>query len=196
MSKHTGAVLVFDTETTGIPRNWKAPVTDLANWPRLVQLAWQLHDGQGQPRASVSAIVRPEGFQIPEEAARVHGITTQQAVARGRGLREVLEEFAAAVEAADLLVAHNMRFDEKIVGAELLRTRVPLDLDCRPRVCTMLGATAYCGIPGKYGPKWPTLDELHRHLFGVAPERQHDAGADTAACAACFFELRTRGVIR
>ncbi len=31
--------LFFDTETTGLPRNWHAPASDLANWPRLIQLA-------------------------------------------------------------------------------------------------------------------------------------------------------------
>ena len=75
---------------------------------------------------------------IPEEAARVHGITTEQALAEGRPLRDVLDAFVSAVESADLLVAHNLRFDEKIVGAELLRLRLPLDLEVRPRVCTML----------------------------------------------------------
>ena len=39
--------LFFDTETTGLPKNWKAPITDLENWPRLVQLAWLVYDNIG-----------------------------------------------------------------------------------------------------------------------------------------------------
>ena len=40
--------LIFDTETTGLPKNWKAPITDTDNWPRCVQIAWQLHDEMGE----------------------------------------------------------------------------------------------------------------------------------------------------
>ena len=39
--------LFFDTETTGLPKRWNAPVTDLENWPRLVQLAWIMYDDRG-----------------------------------------------------------------------------------------------------------------------------------------------------
>ncbi len=34
----------FDTETTGLPLNWKAPVTELENWPRLIQLAYIVYN--------------------------------------------------------------------------------------------------------------------------------------------------------
>ena len=40
--------LIFDTETTGFPKDWNAPITDLDNWPRVVQLAWQIHDENGE----------------------------------------------------------------------------------------------------------------------------------------------------
>ena len=189
-------VLVFDTETTGIPKNWKAPLTDLENWPRLVELAWILCDDGGQKVDDHSAIVRPDGFTIPADAARVHGITTERAVREGEDLRKVLGAFAEAVARAGTLVAHNMSFDEKIVGAELLRTRIPSTFDGKPRTCTMRSSTAFCGLPGKYGPKWPTLEELHVALFGVSPDVSHEAGADAAVCARCFFELRAKGVIR
>ena len=39
--------LFFDTETTGLPKNYKAPASDLNNWPRLVQLAYHLYDNDG-----------------------------------------------------------------------------------------------------------------------------------------------------
>ena len=108
--------LFFDTETTGLPRNWKAPVTDLDNWPRLVELAWLVCDEDGQHIESRSAIVRPDGFQIPHEAAAVHGISTVRAVAEGVGLEELLKDFARAVDASRILIAHNVSFDEKIIG--------------------------------------------------------------------------------
>ena len=40
--------LIFDTETTGLPKRWDAPITDTDNWPRCIQIAWQLHDDLGR----------------------------------------------------------------------------------------------------------------------------------------------------
>jgi len=186
--------LFFDTETTGIPRNWNAPVTQLDNWPRLVELAWVLCDDAGTRVAGCAAIVKPEGFVIPGEAAAVHGISTERARQEGRDLAGLLREFVQAVDDAELLVAHNMSFDEKIVGAELLRTGVPSRFEQATRFCTMKASTELVGIPNRYGFKWPKLEELHQKLFGRAPEVSHAAGADAEACAACFFELQRMGL--
>ena len=84
--------LFFDTETTGLPKRWNAPVTDLENWPRLVQLAWIMYDDRGNMLESRDVIVKPEGFTIPPEASRVHGITTLVAREKGEPLQEVMEQ--------------------------------------------------------------------------------------------------------
>ncbi|MFN7600706.1 MAG: hypothetical protein ACK5R0_04835, partial [Bacteroidota bacterium] len=68
--------LIFDTETTGIPRNKTAPLTDFENWPRLVQIAWQLHDFDGKLLTQQNYLVKPDGFDIPFKAEQVHGIST------------------------------------------------------------------------------------------------------------------------
>jgi DNA polymerase III epsilon subunit-like protein len=70
--------LVFDTETTGIPRNHDAPASDIGNWPRLVQIVWLIADAEGHELRRQAFIVRPEGFVIPDSAVRVHGIDTCQ----------------------------------------------------------------------------------------------------------------------
>ena len=49
--------LIFDTETTGLPKNWRAPISDTENWPRCVQLAWQVHDEIGNLIESKSYII-------------------------------------------------------------------------------------------------------------------------------------------
>jgi hypothetical protein len=59
----------------------------------------------------------------------------------------------------------------------------------------MMQSTEICHIPGPYGFKWPTLAQLHQELFQTTFEDAHDAGADVAACAKCFFELKRRGGI-
>jgi DNA polymerase III subunit epsilon len=76
--------LFFDTETTGLPKNWKAPVTDLNNWPRLVQLAYLLYDSNGNKISEGDHIIKPDDFIIPEDASRVHGISTEMANLKGK----------------------------------------------------------------------------------------------------------------
>ncbi|WP_394753408.1 3'-5' exonuclease [Crenothrix sp.] len=187
--------LFFDTETTGVPRNYKAPVTDLANWPRLVQIAWLLADENANEIASVEYIIKPEGFTIPKEAVKIHGITTEQAVENGVDLTQVLTEAAAAIAQSSVLVAHNIAFDEKILGAEFLRSGQKNVLSSKQRLCTMQTATNYCQIPGPYDYKWPTLNELHKKLFNTSVVGAHQALADVRACAHCYFELKRRKVV-
>ena len=191
--------LFFDTETTGLPKSWKAPVTDLGNWPHIVQIAWALFDEAGTQLEFRDHIIKPEGFVIPESATAIHGISTDRALKEGRPAAEILKEFLGAICGAAYLVAHNMDFDEKMVRVELLRQGMPDVLQAVPtplkKICTMKSSTAYCKIPGPYGDKWPKLSELHIKLFEVDFEDQHNAASDVLCCAKCFFELRRRAVI-
>ncbi|MEY2773816.1 MAG: hypothetical protein RLZZ275_163, partial [Bacteroidota bacterium] len=86
-------ILIFDTETTGLPRSWNAPLTDSDNWPRIVSIAWQLHTPDGRLLSRGNRIVRPDGFTIPFNAIKVHGITNERAAAEGHPLAEVLADF-------------------------------------------------------------------------------------------------------
>ena len=150
--------LFFDTETTGLPRNWKAPVTDTDNWPRMIQLAWVEADFMGQIQAEHNYIIKPEGFVIPVEASNVHGITTEKAIAEGRDLHEILQIFAQSIAKNELIIAHNIAFDEKIAGAEFIRENIDHELFAKPQLCTMQKSTNYCRLPGRYGKyKWPSL---------------------------------------
>jgi DNA polymerase III subunit epsilon len=187
----------FDTETTGLPRDWKAPLSKrtLDNWPRMVQLAWILCDEAGNELAHASRIIRPQGYLIPREAARVHGITTERALAEGIALAEAIDEVLPQIEKAACAIAHNISFDEKILGAECLRLERPLPFEKKPLRCTMKESTDFCQIPGPYGFKYPNLTELHRKLFQKAFLDAHDALADVRACKAAYFELRLRGVM-
>lgn len=189
--------LFFDTETTGIPRDYKAPCTNTDNWPRLVQLGWILSDDQGTVLRCGNKIVRPEGFVIPTEASAVHGITTERALTEGEDLRVVIHSFGRDLNEAHCLVGHNIDYDLHIVGSEYHRLGYDYRvMFARPYVCTMQSTIEYCNIPGKYGPKWPKLQELHLRLFDREFSDAHDAMADIAATKDCFFELLRRGVIR
>src|SRR5210317_712108 len=116
--------LIFDTETTGLPNNYKAPISDTDNWPRMVQLSWQLHDDQGDLLEVKDFIVKPEGFDIPFNATKIHGISTKRAQEEWHELNFVLEEFNKALEKAKFNVGHNIEFDLNIVGCEFYRAKI------------------------------------------------------------------------
>ena len=187
--------LFFDTETTGLPRSWKAPVTDLSNWPRLVQLAYLYYDNEGNKISGGDFIIKPEGFTIPVEVSKIHGISTERAIKEGQPITYVLQHFNSLVEQAAYLVAHNIAFDEKIVGAEFLRNRMPNSIQLKNKICTMQKTTNFCAINGPYGYKWPKLSELHYKLFGKYFEEAHNAAVDITATAKCFWELKRLGEI-
>lgn len=187
--------LFFDTETTGLPRNWKAPVTDLNNWPRMVQLAFLYFDSNGNKISGGDFIIKPEGFTIPADASRIHGISTERAINEGVPLSSALLSFQDLLKQAETLVAHNISFDEKIVGAEFLRTRMQNLIPEKKKICTMQSSTNFCAIDGPYGFKWPKLSELHYKLFNTGFEEAHNASVDINATAKCFWELKRLGKI-
>ena len=189
--------LFFDTETTGIPKDYKAPCTNTDNWPRLIQLGWLLTDAEGRILSEGNHIVRPDGFEIPKVASDVHGITTDFALENGKPLLDVIFAFGADLNQAECVIGHNLDYDLHIVGAEYVRlgydSRI---MFARPTLCTMQATIQYCNIPGRFGPKWPKLMELYTKLFGQEFDGAHDAMADIVATKECFFELIRRGVVR
>ncbi len=189
--------LIFDTETTGLPHNKSAPVEDLDNWPRLVQLAWQLHDAQGKLISTGNHIIKPEGFTIPFNAEKVHGISTDRALEVGEDLTEVMDKFTADVQKAKVLIGHNIEFDNKILGAEYLRVEKENILADFPNIDTSTDTKEFCQLPGGPGGglKSPRLLELYEKLFGEQFEDAHDAAYDVDATAKAFFETLRRKII-
>lgn len=186
--------LFFDTETTGLPKNWQAPITDSDNWPRLVQLAWAWFDKEGEKWDFYDYIIYPKDFIIPGESAKIHRISQDLAIEKGKDLKEVLSFFSQQVNQAEFLVAHNFDFDEKIIGAELFRLKMPDIFLETKKICTMKTTANICRLPGSRGNyKWPNLSELHKHLFKQDFSEAHDALVDVFACARCFFTLKKQG---
>ncbi|MFZ2054912.1 MAG: 3'-5' exonuclease [Candidatus Aminicenantales bacterium] len=187
---------LFDCETTGLPRTRYFSPDDVEGWPRLVQVAWGRFDSRGNAEEAACHIIRPDGFRIPADATKIHGITQARALRAGRELGEVLDEFLGAAERpGTVLVAHNLDYDFGVIGGELVRMGKPLRFLDIPGICTMKSTTDLCRLPrpGGFGFKWPTLEELHVHLFGRAYEGAHDAARDLEACARSFFRLWQAG---
>ena len=184
--------LIFDTETTGLPKKWNAPVTDSDNWPRCIQLAWQLHDKSGKLTSSNSFLIKPDNFDIPFESEKVHGISTALALKNGLILNDVIKNFLVDLEKAKYLVGHNVKFDINIIGAELYRLGIITKFSDLKVIDTCTETTAnLCQIKGGRSGKFrfPTLIELYEFLFSNQFEQAHNASADVEATARSFFEL-------
>ena len=184
--------LIFDTETTGLPKSWNAPITDTDNWPRAIQIAWQLHDELGNLVEHNDFLIQPDGFNIPYDAERIHGISTDLAQEQGIQLSEGLDLFNDALKKTKFVVGQNVGFDVNIMGCEFHRLGVENNLTELPVLDTCTEQTArICQIPGGRGGKFklPTLTELHQHLFGSGFGEAHNATADVEATTRCFLEL-------
>jgi len=158
--------LIFDTETTGLPRNFKAPISDVENWPRVIQLAWQLHDEEGKLVEHQDFLIEPEGFNIPYGSESIHGISTELAIQKGHKLLEVIDAFSVAVKKADFIVGHNVNFDVNVLGCEFFRNQKNTDWT-----------------------EIPVLNTCTEKLFGESFGEAHNATADVEATTRCFLEL-------
>ena len=185
----------FDTETNGLPINYEAPSFAIKNWPRMVQLSWITVDDEGNTINENDHIIYPDGFTIPVAVSRVNHITTEIAKQSGDPIRTVLAAFMSDVEQAKVIVGHNISFDKRVVGAELIRLGGKDTLVSKKSICTMQRTVDYCKIPGNYGFKYPKLQELYYKLFNQKFEDAHNALSDTRATLKCFFELKKRGII-
>ncbi|MFN3952305.1 MAG: DNA polymerase III subunit alpha [Thermaurantimonas sp.] len=189
--------LIFDTETTGLPKRYDAPITQLDNWPRVVQIAWQLHDSWGNLIEHEGLIIYPDDWEVPYDAEKVHGISTALARKVGSKAPEVFEKFLKTLAKSELIAGHNLQFDINVIASELYRHGFDYQkLLQKSKLDTCDEATAMLTrLPGGKGGKFkfPTLTELYQYLFGESFEEAHNATADVEATARCFFELIRSG---
>lgn len=188
--------LLFDTETTGLPIDWKASYKVPNNWPRLVQIAWMLVESSGKIIEKDDYIVKPSGFEIPISSAAVHRISTKDAMKNGMELNFVLNQFNECVEKTDFIVAHNVTFDLNVMASEFFQSSINTEIYEKNQICTMKSSQNFCKIIGSYGYKYPKLSELHLKLFNSTFKEAHDATVDVNATYLCFIELMKKNIIK
>lgn len=194
-------ILFFDTETTGLP-DYRSP-SNAAHQPHLVQLAHILCEDDGTEVEQANVIIRPDGWVIPDEVAAIHGITTEIALEKGIPMADAMGAFLTARRRADLRVAHNVSFDDRIMRIAMLRhglTREDIEtLEAARKFCTVQATTMLVNLPptekmlaaGFNKPKPPKLIECIKHFFGEELDGAHDAMVDVAACRRVYFHLQT-----
>ena len=188
--------LTFDSETTGLPKNFKAPISDSENWPRLVQLAWQINDKEGKLINNKSFLIKPDNFTIPYNSEKIHGISTQIALEKGIELIIALKDFKEDLKKCKYIIGHNINFDKNILGAEFYRKNIESNLLNKISIDTGHISKQYCNLKGGLGGglKMPKLIELYEILFGKKFSDAHDASYDVNATAKSFFYLLKKEV--
>jgi len=163
-------VLVFDTETTGLPKDYKGSVYDSDNWPYIVQLSYIVFDCvKNTILHKVDHLIQlPKGITIPESATAIHRVTNEMCESDGIDIKVALKEFNTYAKLANKLVAHNISFDKSTIDK------------CKIERQFKDGSTYY---------KYPTLSELHEHLFQTTPKGTHNALNDVLICLRCYYFL-------
>ena len=170
--------LFFDAATTTGSDHFDTRTSYLQNWPRLFQLTWtQIDAARGEVGTIQNHVLKPNGFSIPD-ISESEGITTAYAEREGEEPYAALGKFANAAEDCDTLVAHNVALGASVVGAEMLRAYGEDSLIGKSKMCTMKTSSELCGLENPYGPKWPSLPELHGELFGTPVTGFHSGRVD------------------
>lgn len=192
--------LAYDTETTGLPL-FDQPSED-PRQPHIVQLAARLVCSDTREiKRSLESIILPDGWEIPDEVAKIHGITTERALIEGRPERDMLSELLDMWGLADFRLAHNEPFDARIIRIALMRF-CGADLADRWKAgkaqCTARLSTPILKLPptdkmmaaGRKHPKTPNMGEAFEFFTGKKLEGAHTAGADVDACLAVWWAIQ------
>lgn len=183
-------VLFFDTETTGLPkRRNQGALEGPMNWPDLVEIGWMIYDAEtGERLRTDQGVVRPDGWTIGEEVARIHGISQEKAMKEGEPLATVLGRFMDDVRGCYLIVAHNLEFDRNVVF-HAAQWRLGIDpwtfwpsAASGSEFCTLVESRA--DVPKK---KSYTLSALYEEQFGEKIVGAHRALTDVDALQRLFW---------
>lgn len=184
-------LLFIDTETTGLPISWNAPITDTYNWPRIIEFGWELCWENGETIRKACNLVLPDGWVVPDkEWWHEHGFDHGMNMLVGERMPQLLDDFILAAQEADMLVAHNMSYDLPIIKCEMYRYKKKLGKTLQ-KFCTKLESEYICKLPGAYGKyKWPSLDEAYKFFYGTSFTGAHAAGNDVEACKKVYLAIQ------
>ena len=175
-------LLVFDTETTNKPPSVELTPTTIDLWPYIVQFSFMLIDTDTYKYTDYDYVIQ---CKVPIENDFIHGITTSMNKTIGYSFSSIYPIFEECMKQSDLLIGHNIEFDINMIRAECFRNHILWRCD-KPFYCTMKSTTQLCALPRF---KWPTLKELHSHLFQETPSNLHNSMIDVWTCLRCYLKV-------
>jgi len=191
-------LLIFDTETTGkIEKPYcKLPINDETvkefPFPYVVQLSFILFDTQTYKYSDFDYVIKvPDMVDISEEVVDIHGITKGRSRATGHSFKDIYEIFKVCLQQCDMIIAHNIVFDLKMLRIECIRHKIPF-IVTKPTYCTQMSTIRLCNLPFVYkkgNGKWPSLKELHYFLFHEEATGLHNSMIDVIVCLRCYMKV-------
>lgn len=194
-------VLVFDTETTGLPTEKNASILDTGKWPHIIQLSYILYDTDKKVALKIQdeIIKLPENVFPSERSVELHGITKDISTKNGKDIKKVLNEFNRALQESEYIIGHNLSFDKRMIMVECIRNKMKQHFTTsgvkKLEFCTMKNSVELCKIEaisknnGEKYFKYPSQSELHNYLFGYIPSGLHNSMADVLVCLRCYIKL-------
>lgn len=194
-------VLVFDTETTGLPLGYNYSYKDSSKWPHIIQFSFILYDLEKNKIINESDFIIDvaKNVNITEKSIEVHGITRNISETQGFDIKDILEIFQVCIDSADYVVAHNINFDRNMILAECHRNKLykmeSMFSSDKVYFCTMLRSKNWCNITaiskynGEQFIRYPKLIELHEKLFNEKPSNLHNSFIDVIVCLRCFYKM-------
>lgn len=203
-------VIVFDTETTGLPKTRVLTQGLLELWPYIVQLSYLIYDVNQKELIKIrDCIIKiPYDIEIPQESINLHGITNDISYSQGINIENIIEEFMEDLNNCDYIIGHNIEFDINMIKVELMRLNMNMNKnmnlyysyleflsECKKFYCTMQETIDICAIKkinkqGKEYFKFPKLIELHEKLFNTSPKGLHNSLNDILVCLRCFYKIK------
>lgn len=189
-------ILVFDTETSGLPFEKNSSIYDTNKWPYILQLSYVIYNlttNLIELRYNTYVKISPE-VEITKDSEKIHGITREKCD-KGKLIHEVLYEFKNNMIECDLLIGHNVSFDKRMLIVEGIRNKINLNLITT--YCTMKNSVELCKIEkinyeNKTYLKYPTLNELYFYLFNINPKKLHNAYIDVLVCLKCYLMMEKK----
>ena len=186
-------VLLFDTETSGLPTEKNASIYKTNVWPHIVQLSYIVYDSEHNELVGLEDdyINIPNTVIMDPGSVKIHNITSEQ-MRNGIPIVEALEKFNKHADKVDLIIAHNVSFDKRMIMVEGIRNKIKMNI--ADTYCTMKNSINLCKIErswpnGDKYLKYPKLSELYVYLFNIEPKNTHNALVDILICMRCFCKM-------
>ena len=192
-------VLVFDTETSGLPLEKNASIVDTTKWQYILQLSCIVYDDETGEIKQIQNNYIKQDIIISNESTNIHGITQELMNEKGINITDAMNKFDIALQNADIVVGHNISFDKRMYMVECIRRYrkqyFTINGKKKPEYCTMKNSTKICKIERVNKTtnttyfKYPTLKELHNHLFNEFPDNLHNSLIDVFATLRCYIMI-------
>lgn len=188
-------ILVFDTETSGLPIEKNPPIYHINKWPHLLQLSYivfNISTNEIEKTFDEYVFIGPD-VKIDPQSTKIHGITNRKCIQKGKDLKTMLNTFKENMLECDQIVAHNISFDMRILMVEGIRNNVFMKFKDN-KFCTMKNSVNLCCIErissnGEKYFKYPTMSELYFKLFNKNPKNTHDSFVDILCCLQCYMQM-------